>query len=399
MRFIKNIIQTKKIFTIVDIWTYKIRCNIVEIEKEKVTILWYGEKKQEPWDFYFGEIQDIDSVSKNLWLAIKKAEKEAKEQTKTIVINSATFKVFYSKQRLIHNRTKEWTIKKSELKTILSEFLFSLKKNDRPLHSGVYWTKDMKLVLGNIRNIRVDGVSVPNLIFQRGKDIEITMNQFFMEMGKYAQLKKLATNIWKKIELVLPYENTIRDLVNTLSESKDYLVINIGNAKTHVVLVQEENIVASSYFNIGIGELIDTISEKYKVTHIKAIKTVDTPGTYESEKKDFYKVWESALKICLEDIVGNGICPHNLYMFGWWYNKFIEESIVEISFPKTQLKMEKKFQMQKIDKSKKDFIHGKFQLDVKSNFSLIAMIISVKKYFKWSENDMIHMLQKLIKEQ
>ena len=397
MRFIKKLIQTKKIFTIVDIGTYKIRCNIVEIERDSVTILWYGEKKQEPWDFYFWEIQDIDNVSRNLGLAIKKAEKEANEQTKSIVINSATFKVFYSQQKLVYRREEETIIKKNELKTILESLLFSLKNDDRPLQSGVYWTKDMKLVLWNIRSIVVDGKKVSNLLNQYGKDMEIVMNQFFMEMWKYAQLRKLAQTVWKKVELVLPYENTIKDLVNTLSSSKDYVVINIWNAKTHIVIVRDENIIASSYFNIGIGELIDNISSKYKITNIKAIKTIDTEWTYETEKKQFYDIWESAFKICLEDALWNGVCPYEIYMFGGWYNKFIEENMKNISFSWTQIKLEKWIEIKKIDPKKKDFINGRFQLDVKSNFSLVSMIISITKYCKGSENEMVHMLQKMIK--
>lgn len=399
MRFITKIIQAKKVFTIVDIGTYKIRCNIVEIEKEKVTILGYGEKKQEPGDFYFGEIQNIENVSKNLKIAIKKAEKESNEQTKSIIFNSATFKIFFSKEKLIHTRLQENQIKKNELKNILSHLLFSLKNNDRPLQSWVYWTKNMKLILANIRSTSIDGKAVSNIIFQNGKNIEMVLNQFFMEMWKYTQLKKLATNVGKNLELVLPYENSIKELVNTLSESKNYVVINLGNARTHVVIVRDKNIIASSYFNIGIGELIDDISRKYKITHIKAIKTIDSEWTYHQEKQDFYEIWESAFKICLEDTLWIHICPYDFYMFGWGYNKFIEENIENISFVGSSIKLEKNIQIQKIQTEKKDFICGKFQLDVKSNFSLISMIIATRNYFRGTDNEMVHMLQKLIKKQ
>jgi hypothetical protein len=61
--------------------------------------------------------------------------------------------------------------------------------------------------------------------------------------------------------------------------------------------------------------------------------------------------------------------------------------------------MRKNISLLKIDERKKDFLHGKYQLDVKSNLSLISMIISTMKYFKWSENEMVHMLQKLLKKQ
>jgi hypothetical protein len=56
-------------------------------------------------------------------------------------------------------------------------------------------------------------------------------------------------------------------------------------------------------------------------------------------------------------------------------------------------------EIKKILPERKDFIQGKFQLDVKSNLSLLSMIVSTKNYFKGSENEMIHMLQKLIKKQ
>lgn len=386
-------------FTIVDIGTYKIRCNIIEIEKENVTILGYGEKKQEPWDFYFWEIKNIDNVSKNLQIAIKKAEKEADEKTKSIIFNSATYKVFFAQEKLLHTRSWEHPIKKSELKSILTNFLFSLKNNDRPLQSGIYWTKDMKLILWNIRKICVDGKEKKNLIFQRGINLEITLNQFFMEMGKYQQLKKLATNVWKELDLVIPYENSVKDFINSLSDSKDYVAINIWNTRTQVVIVRGNNIIASNYFNIWIGELIDTLSKKYKVTHIKAIKTIDSESMYQLEKKEFYKIWEWALKITLEDMLGTSVCPYEFYVFGWGYNKFIEHSLQYISFRSSSLKLEKKAVIKKILPERKDFIRGKFQLDVKSNFSLMSMIVSTKKYFKWGENEMVHMLQKLIKKQ
>jgi cell division ATPase FtsA len=121
-----------------------------------------------------------------------------------------------------------------------------------------------------------------------------------MESGKHEMLKRLASNIDKKLGLIIPYENSIKDLVNELSDTRDYMAINIGNAKTTIVVVRSGEILATNYFNIGIGELIDDISKSYKVTNIKAIKTIDTDGNYNKEKLDFYKIWEQALKITLE---------------------------------------------------------------------------------------------------
>lgn len=399
MRFITKLINSKKIFTIVDIWTYKIRCNIIEIEKNNVTILGYGEKKQEPSDFEFSEIINIDNVSKNLKIAIKKAESAAKEQTKEIIINNATGRVFYIRENTEFERRQWNPINKSELKQILTKLLFSLKTMDRPLQSWVYWTKDMRLILWNIRKVEVDGKAVSNLIFQDGKEISISMNQFFMESGKHEMLKRLASNIDKKLGLIIPYENSIKDLVNELSDTRDYMAINIGNAKTTIVVVRSGEILATNYFNIGIGELIDDISKSYKVTNIKAIKTIDTDGNYNKEKLDFYKIWEQALKITLESTLWNSVCPHEVFVFWWGYNKFIEENLENISFHNTRIKMRKNISLLKIDERKKDFLHGKYQLDVKSNLSLISMIISTMKYFKWSENEMVHMLQKLLKKQ
>jgi cell division ATPase FtsA len=66
MKFIRKLINSKKTYTIVDIGTYKIRCNIVEISKDSIKILGYGEKKQEPGDFYFGELQNLENIAKNL---------------------------------------------------------------------------------------------------------------------------------------------------------------------------------------------------------------------------------------------------------------------------------------------------------------------------------------------
>ncbi len=399
MRFITKLINSKKIFTIVDIWTYKIRCNIIEIEKNNVTILGYGEKKQEPSDFEWSEIINIDNVSKNLKIAIKKAESAAKEQTKEIIINNAGGRVFYIKENTEFERHQGNPINKPELKEILTKLLFSLKTMDRPLQSWVYWTKDMRLILWNIRKVEVDEKPVSNLIFQDGKEVSISMNQFFMESGKHEMLKRLASNIDKKLGLIIPYENSIKDLVNELSDTKDYMVINIGNAKTTIVIVRDGEILATNYFNIGIGELIDDISKNYKVTNIKAIKTIDTDGNYNKEKLDFYKVWEQALKITLESTLWNSVCPHEVFVFWWGYNKFIEENLEDISFHNTRIKMRKNISLLKIDEKKKDFLHGKYQLDVKSNLSLISMIISTMKYFKGSENEMVHMLQKLLKKQ
>jgi hypothetical protein len=87
-------------------------------------------------------------------------------------------------------------------------------------------------------------------MFQRGINLEITLNQFFMEMGKYQQLKKLATNVGKELDLVIPYENSVKDLINSLTDSKNYIAINIGNTRTQLVIVRDNNIISTSYFNI-----------------------------------------------------------------------------------------------------------------------------------------------------
>ncbi len=399
MRFIKNILQNEKKFIFVDIWTYKIRCCVVLIKKNEIHILWYGERKQEPSDFYFGEIQDTHSISNNLQLAIKKAENEAGIEVKSVIFNTGTFKAFFAKEKLIHERTQKWPVKKSEFKGILQEFLHSLKAHDKPLAKWLYWTKDMKLILWNIRSIFLDSEKRHNILAQDGKIIEIELDQFFMENWKYSQLKKFSTHCGKTLELVIPYENAIKDLVNIWGNTKDHIIINIGNARTQIVIVKEHDVFMSTYFNIWIWELLSTISKKYKLTQIRAIKTVESDALYTEEKNDFYQIWEEALKITLEDLISHSICPHDIYLFWGGVNSFIRDKIRDFSATGRDIMLRKNFCIQDISKDKIQDIEGKFQLDVRSNFSLLAMMIATQNYFKWSHNEMVHMLQKLIKQQ
>jgi hypothetical protein len=91
----------------------------------------------------------------------------------------------------------------------------------------------------------------------------------------------------------------------------------------------------------------------------------------------------------------NNICPYDFYMFGGGYNSFMAERLGKISWANSWIKMEKSAEFNMISTNWLA-IDGKFQLDVKSNVSLVSMLIATQNYYKNSSNEMVHMIQKMI---
>ena len=397
MRFIQKIIDTKKTHVLMDIWVYKIRVAVLEISRTSSTIIAYAEKKQEPDDFEHGKITNFENVSQNIAYLMQKVYNDAKIESALVHVNTSIYESYFTVQRY-HLKRQSWKpIKKYELKDIGQQLLQQTQTKDSPVLEWVFWTKNLKLILSNLKNISLDWQISKNILEQDPKNIDITLSQFYMQHTAYDRIKKLIWASGEKLQLVLPHANSLKDLINARTTDTNYITIHIQNRQTLISYITNSELYATATFSIGIDELLYKLTKKYKITYNKAIKTIDQQWLYSQEKQEFYRIWQQALIIQLEDIIWNTIWPHTWYIFGGWYNYFIEQHIAMLNLHSTSIKVWKKLIIKNISNIDKNFIDWKYQIDVKANLELLSMIVSLKKYYDSAQNETIAILQKLLK--
>jgi hypothetical protein len=239
--------------------------------------------------------------------------------------------------------------------------------------------------------MKIDGKKIEIPIGKKWKNIKIALVNIFMPLSFFEITKKIFISFWREKFKIIPFEYSV---LRTLSE-ENVVAINIGNTKTYIGIKRENYIVWTTRINIGIGDLIKKIKEKYNLTQIEIIKNLDTQ--YEEEKKEFLSIFESCIVSGIEEIVENGICPHMFLLIWWWaYNLFIKEFFKNLSFSKHWIKIIKWVQIINIDEEQ-NIEDGEF-LKNPSNFDIFSTILTYN-YLENKKNDFLTKnLEKVIKE-
>jgi len=98
---------SSQIIAIVDVWSYKIRVWICEFKNKTASLIWYWERRQSEEDIINGEIINIENLSENIKLAIKKAEKDWQIKVDNIIINSLFTNSFFYTTTINYKRKDE----------------------------------------------------------------------------------------------------------------------------------------------------------------------------------------------------------------------------------------------------------------------------------------------------
>ena len=398
MTFTREKINEKYIW-IIDIWTYKIRVWICKILNREVELIWYWEKRQDIKDVSLHEIINLENVCHSIKQAINKAEIDAKRKVNDFFINIPTSNIFFQWTNINYARENNDVINEGELFEIIKNiekkaFEINYKKIK---HKSGFNKEDLKLIISNISNIKLDNELSKKILWKNPKEININIFNIFITEKNYEIKKYISNNINKNIERIIPSEYALLWL---FSERKDIIIIDIWNSHTSIIVKKDNNILWVQKLDFWINDLIKNIRDNYNLTRIEIINKINE-DIFEREKAEFLDLFTDILTITLEDILKWEICPNDFCMLWWWANKFIRDWMTNLNLNKNNLKIAKKinFICPKIDFIDENLTENIEWLDnTKSNINIFALIKSSLEFIKKDKSLIERIIKKIIKD-
>lgn len=397
MNFVKQEIKPKIIW-IIDIWTYKIRVWICKIINRDVELVWYWEKRQDEDYIVMQELKNLQWISENIALAIKKAEEDWDIKVEEIIINIPNENLFFEFSKVNHLRENiEEKINDKELYETMNIIEnIALKKHYKNIKENSWYKKsDLKLIISNISNILIDNNPTKKLIWTNPSEINISMLNVFIPESKYETIRYIEKSIWKKVINIIPSEFAITGL---FKEVNDVVIIDLWNSHTSIIVKKDWDIKWAKKLSFWINDLIKQIRKNYNLTKNDIIQSIDLDRFW-LEKIEFLELFKEILSISLEEILQKEVCPKEFFMIWGWANKFIKNFLKNTDFNNTSLKIawNINFICPKID-----FLDDKIQDNpdwvdwVKSNINIFAMIKTTLDFIKKDKNKIEKTLKQVI---
>ncbi len=322
MPFIRKDILSK-ILAVVDIWSYKVRVCVCSFKNNKITLLWYWEKRQWINCFTNGECEDMKLLTENIKTAMEKAELSAWKKVRKIVISFPFSELYFSSKKInLKRKDSIEPINKKELEKILEESEeIALRRTTQNIKQISWFKKEeLKLIIWNIVKMDLDKNKEKVIIWKVWKNINISFLNIFIPISKYNLINYIWNAINKKIIKIIPTEYSIAKVF----PQNDLVIVNIWANITYVTIKKDNEIIGVSKMLIWINDLVKIISKNVKDTKINIINNLNN-NIYLKEKKEFIELWGNMLSIWIKEIVKNRICPSDFVILGWWKNNFIKD--------------------------------------------------------------------------
>ena len=396
MSFISKLISWKKVL-IIDVGTYKVKVACCEFKNSSVTILWYGEKRQEISHIIGSEIANIEWVALTIEEVIQKALKWVNTTPKDIIINIPSSTIVSSGNKIMYARTqKDTPIDLNELDYIIAkaEKQALLDAKREITKKTWYLDVDMKLITSSITNIKIDNFSISNPIGFTGENVVLSTLNIFIPSSRYNIIQMIARHLNKNILSIIPLEFSLPKLFeNTEYAFEDILFVDVGNTKTSLIIQKKWVIESFDKIDIWMNDLIKTIKEKTWLPRLEIINTIEDTKLYKKEKEDFLMVWSEAVGITLKELLKTSPLPWNIFLSWWGNNNFIREKMQNFAFQDMWIIAPKK-----INEISQSFTHhieetSFWEIFEKSNLWLLSMILATKEIVNYKNNPVINILR------
>ncbi|MCH2188212.1 hypothetical protein MK079_00080 [Candidatus Gracilibacteria bacterium] len=325
MSFITKKIPSQ-VIAIADIGSYKIRVGICEFHGQELTLIGYGEKKQNIGDMSGQDIHSLPGVANTFCEAIKKAEKNAHTQIQNIVMNIPFDELFSAYETVEYTRKDNtFPIDQNELQNIIDYIEFhALKQQYRYIDRQYgYSSSQIDLVLSSVQKLSIDGNTSRKILGKTGAHIQSSLLNMCIPKDKYQMIQTLESAINKKITQVIPSEFA---LLKLSKQQRNIVIIDVGSCSTSIIVKKDGAHIGIQKLPLGIGSLIQNIQKKYPKTHTDIITSLDG-DLYTNEKKDFIEVFLDSLGITLKEILQNQNCPNKFFITGGGANRFLTRCV------------------------------------------------------------------------
>jgi hypothetical protein len=400
MGFITKLFAQKKIL-ILDIWTYKLKAWVCILENSKIKLISYAEKRQNKADFFAWEISDIEWLIETISEALDKIKDELGSIPTDVIINIPSNKISTVTSRVDYIRKSINTpISISELDDIIHKTEFeNLTKAKKEIEEKTgYIDTDLKLVTSSITRILIDGLQVSNPVWFTWKNVVIDTLNIFIPLSIYNIIKVIAKSLDLNIISIVPLEFSIpKILEQTKYRDRDVLFIDVWNYRTNLTVQKAWSIVWLDILSIWINDLILLIQKKDEdLTSHEIIEKLDNEDFFKEEKQEFLQIWFDWVVMLLKEIIKDDICPHHIFLLGWWNNKFIQKFLKNIDLKKYWLKVVKNFDF--IDYDKKIF--SKYTIkDIlldKTNIWLLSQVIVAEDILNNRDDLIVDRLKQIV---
>ncbi len=393
MNFTIRELYNKK-FSILDIWSYKIRSLTGKLEIDDIEIIWYAEKRQEEEAFLSGEIENIKELSDNIATCLKKSEKW--NFAEDIIVNTLSPHCFLYSNHLNHIRKNSNSpITEEEIFEILKDFEYRCFKEafiDIELKNW-YKKEELKVVFSSILWVKIEGKKVSNLFGKTGKNIKISFVNIFIPLHYYSITKDILLAHGRKSFITIPFEYSILRYF----PEESVVLINIGNTKTYIGIKNSDEIIWTTRINIGIHDLVKKIKERSpQIPLFQIIQSLDS-SAWENEKTEFMEIFHFCIIEWIKELLQKETCPHKFFFFWWgWNNEFIKKSFEKLDPYRFQLKIVKS--IESIDLP--EFWKSDWQSFLKniSNIDLLATILTYEEREEKKNDILSNQLWKIIEE-
>lgn len=337
MVFIKKHIPSK-ILCVIDIGSYKLRVCAATFKNKSVEVLSYREKRQDISYFSNNECLNLPGLCENISEIIKKLEEDIGIPLDDIVINYPFWEMFLWSKSINYKRdSSSKKIDIPELEKIMEsvEKLCLAKLSSEVERLYGLGKKEVQIILSRVNSISIDSIPSEKIIWKQWSNLKISLLNAFIPSSKHSLISQIATVLGKNIYRILPTEYCITKIF----PQKNILIINLWATQTTLSLKYEWVVIWVSKIPIWINDLVNKISKSYSHTRAKIIENLSGEH-YPSQKLSFLDVWGESIGITLSELLGDKICPKNLYLGGGWGNNdFVQNYLKNFNFLKHNIRI------------------------------------------------------------
>lgn len=337
MAFTKKHIPSK-ILCVIDIGSYKLRVCATKFKNKSVEVLSYREKRQDISYFANNECLNLPGLCENISEIIKKLEEDIGMDLDDIIINYPFWEMFLWSKSINYKRdSSQKKIDSPELEKIMEsvEKLCLSKLTSQVERLYGLSREEVQIILSRVNSISLDSNLCEKIIWKQWSNLKISILNAFIPSSKHKLISQIGTVLGKNIYRILPTEYCITKIF----PQKDILIINLGATQTSLSLKHEWVVIWVSKIPIWINDLVNKITKSYTHTRAQIIENLSGED-YESEKLSFLDVWWESIGITLSELLGDKICPKNLYIGGGWGNNdFIQQYLKNFNFLKHNIRI------------------------------------------------------------